>query len=183
MNLLSKLMGLAESVMEKPAKTEPAQTGREELTMEQIREIYSHMQEMVRFGEAKNGALLTVNFAILYKIMSSDLLWITKTESIFQFSAIGFLIASILIIFISFMPRMNGNSSFNPIYFGSIRTLDREAYRHRLTALNPQELSDFYSELIHINAGIAHSKFLFFRLSIFLSLLSFIASILVYFIR
>lgn len=153
------------------------------VSLDHIQRIHAHVNEMIRFGEAKNGALLTVNFLILYSMFSGIIPRQTLLLTIINYASIGCLISSIIVLFISFVPKLNKQKEFNPVFFGTITTICKDEFIDRMKKIQFDELRKFYCEQIHINSQIAKYKFFCFTIAVTLSIISFLGSILILFIK
>lgn len=153
------------------------------VSLDHIQRIHANVNEMIRFGEAKNGALLTVNFLILYSMFSGIIPLQTLLLTIINYASIGCLISSIIVLFITFIPKLNIQKEFNPVFFGTITMICKDEFVSRMSKIQFDELSKYYCEQIHINSQIAKYKFACFKIAIVLSMISFSGSIIVLFFK
>jgi hypothetical protein len=144
----------------------------ERLAVYHIEKVYVNVVDMVRFAEAKNGILLTVNIAMFIEIAKYGLEQITSSQKIFSIITWLALLCSIGVLFVSFLPKLSSNKKYNPLYFGSIITSCDEDYKKRMKSSSSEELHDYYCEQIHINAAIAKRKFIQFKVALIFSIIS-----------
>jgi|LSQX01.3.fsa_nt_gb hypothetical protein len=145
------------------------------VSLEYIQNIHDNIQNMIKFGEAKNGALLTINLGVFLKLAHSNFIYTSLMLTVFSVIAIASIVLSILVLLFSFIPKLNFQKTFNPIFFGSISKLDRNAFLKDVDKLKEKELVAYYWEQIHINSNIAMSKFVYFKRGVFLTILSFMS--------
>jgi hypothetical protein len=143
----------------------------ENISINHLEKIYAHITEMIRFGEAKNGALLTANFILFVEISKMRFQHHTMIQ-VYDIITWCALLASISILFISFLPKLKKVKSFNPIYFGSVVTSCKEDFTSKMKNSSTAELHDYYCEQIHINSVIANRKFVQFRYALVFSVIA-----------
>ncbi len=151
--------------------------------MDQVQRIHANVNEMIRFGEAKNGALLTVNFLILYSAFSGASIQRTQLLTVISYASIGCLISSILVLFISFIPTLKVQKDYNPVFFGTIASIGKDNYVNKMKCIQINTLGASYCEQIHINSQIARNKFVHFKIAVILAIISFIGSSTLLFIK
>jgi len=144
------------------------------VSVDQIQKVHAHINEMIQFGEAKNGALLTFNIFVFFKLVYDGIIYNNMLCNALSIIALISLLISIFFLMCSFIPKLKEQKSFNPIYFGSISTSTKDECIRMLCSLNQKDLIKYYVEQIHINSKIATNKFKYYQVSITLAFLSFI---------
>ncbi|MED3852103.1 DUF5706 domain-containing protein [Priestia megaterium] len=156
-----------------------------------LEKIYAENKEWLKFAEAKNAALLTLDGALIFGIIG---LKVSKKSNLMEWILLqkyigcSLLILSFLVLLISFLPKANANknltlntqqkplSNINLWYYKDIykyspkRFLD-DIYKKYLNTVNPNkgiEL-DLAWEIV-VLAKIACWKYLLFSISLWLTL-------------
>lgn len=142
------------------------------MAVNHIEKIYRNIMEMVRFAEAKNGVLLTVNIAIFIEIAKYGLPFDSTFQKICGIIIWCALLCSISILLVSFLPKLHTNNKSNPLYFGSITTFCEDDYKNRMQNSSSSDLHAYYCQQIHINSAIAKRKFIQFKLALLFSIIS-----------
>ncbi|MEH6462507.1 MAG: Pycsar system effector family protein [Shewanella psychromarinicola] len=143
--------------------------------------------DWLKFAEAKNGAVLAVNCAILFGVLRLALS--TEISNIFIIGylvqAIIMLAASILVALLSFVPRLDAPfwvtfpskpGEVNVLFFGHICTLSPKGYLenfYKINELSEGQFSKIDSQLsnqIVANSKIAYIKYTQFNYSIWLTI-------------
>lgn len=145
--------------------------------LDHVQRIHVNVQEMVRFAEAKNGAILSVNFLIFFSIYTGAVVQQTILRTTLYCASLGCLIASIVVLFYTFIPITGIQKQFNPVFFGSIGSKHIDIYVQSMCTLKTEHLIKFYCEQIHTNSQIASHKFKCFRIAVTLSLISFLGAV------
>lgn len=145
------------------------------VSIDHVQKIHAHINEMIRFGEAKNGVLLTVNLGVFFKVVFNGMICQNLMLLILNITAILSISISIIVLMLSFFPQMNSQKTFNPIYFGTISQSNPDKYFEYVKNMKEEELIKHYCEQIHITSSIAKYKFDMFKIGICLGLFSFIS--------
>lgn len=155
--------------------------------MSQISEVQDQLNRLldlahhqVHFAEAKNGALLTLNFAMIaamVAISGEQLQWQWR---VYMFS-VGLMLGSAgIIAFVSFLPRMtpirdrNLRSDGNVAFTGDIALMGSATFLRLLSSkmAATEELTPYCIDLadqIYVNSRIAETKFRRFRVASWLT--------------
>jgi hypothetical protein len=167
---------------------------------DKLKDIFGNINEWLKFAEAKNGALLGINAAVITTLLSNldkiKLYWIIETVllNVFLPSAI----ISTLIALKSFWPARkhelistpasNPLADDNLLFFGHIKNYSPSSYLTNLEVAigntpegNFTRLQIDYAKQIITNAKIANRKYTLFNLGVVVDVigvgLSFIVSI------
>jgi hypothetical protein len=167
-----------------------------------LNEIYKNINNWLKYAEAKNGVLISLNGVALFGVLSyledvpkpayDSLTWVL----------IPSFVISIIVLLVSFFPITNkyfkksydlsksNIKDFNLIYNDDIRKLDPEIYLRYLyesVTGNTKEVFTKYeldiSQQIINNAEISYRKYLFFRISCFIDLLGIFVGLLIFLCR
>jgi hypothetical protein len=165
--------------------------------------IFDKIIDWLKFAEAKNGAILAVNSAILFGV-SRLAMTIEITSNyllIYIILAIILLCSSILVALLSFVPRLEPPlwvsfpkkpEKVNILFFGHICSLTPKGYLehfYKMNGLGQNQYSDIDNQLsnqIVANSKIAYIKYKQFNFSIWLTisaLLTPFGALLIYKIR
>lgn len=148
---------------------------------EQLNRLLDLAHHQVHFAEAKNGALTTLNFALIVGMLAisgEDLAWQWR---FYMFSVSATLGLSGLVAVASFLPRMTPipderrKSSGNVAFSGDIALMGSELFLKTLaTKMGVSEEPTLYcvdlAHQIYVNARIAERKFRRFRLATWMTL-------------
>lgn len=152
---------------------------------ERLRYILTTVNEWLKFAEAKNGALLVADIAILFGVFR--LLNDSTGQRVSIYLAIFLVIVSAISSLVSFIPQLK-ISSFIPkkrtkkehslIFYGHIAKYEPQSYIEALyaesgaepAAIAPIEVD--YAQQIIINSRIAVRKYLCFNIGLWLTVLS-----------
>ena len=166
-----------------------------------LNEIFSNVNNWLKFAEAKNGVLLSLNGAALIGVLSylkdapkpvlHSLTWALIPS---------FIIATVILIF-SFLPVMdvffkrkrdlkNPNvSNYNLIYYGDVRKLEPKTYLNNLyesvTGSTQEVLAKFELDIakqIINNAEITYRKLQYFKIGFTIDIIGIIAGLLIFII-
>lgn len=143
--------------------------------IDQVQKLHLYMSDMVKFGEAKNGALLGINMALLYSVAIKYVSFANLLTSVVSITALTLLLLSILVLVISFLPRLYKPKAVNPISFVCINDINAEQFCQINSCQTSQEMIGYYSELISINAKVAAKKLREFKLAVSFSIPSYLA--------
>lgn len=168
---------------------------------EKLKYILQQVNEWLKFGEAKNAALLAFNLSVIFGVLkvcneiSPDTTWILLLVKV----CVTFLMLSSISCLISYVPQLkikwliqNDIKDFrnrNILYFGDIAKLTSsdliEAVIERTGEKNePNHFQINLSEQIVVNSKIALYKYTIFNISLWLSISAIITpliSLLLYF--
>jgi hypothetical protein len=165
--------------------------------------IFDKIIDWLKFAEAKNGAILAVNSAILFGIsrlaISIDI--VNNYLLIYIVLVIVLLASSILVALLSFVPRLDPPiwvsfpqkpEKVNILFFGHICSLTPKGYLeyfYKINGLGDNQYSDIDNQLsnqIVANSKIAYIKYKQFSFSIWLTIAAFLTplgALLIYKIR
>ncbi|GAG97629.1 unnamed protein product [marine sediment metagenome] len=154
---------------------------------ERLRYILSTVNEWLKFAEAKNGALLAVDTAIIFGIfkLASDSAW---PHAIFSYLTISLVIASAVSCLVSFIPRIKiptvtlnqkPNTGVSLLFYAHIAKYDPESYLKDLygqsdsTTPSSSFEMDFARQIV-TNSGIAVKKYHCFTVALWLTVVALI---------
>jgi hypothetical protein len=152
---------------------------------EKLRYILTTINEWLKFAEAKNGALLAADIAILFGVFG--LLSEPTIPKVVIYLAIFLVIASAISSLISFIPQLKisqfiykkrTEKETSLIFYGHIAKDEPQSYIKALysesgaepVAITPIELD--YAQQIIINSRIAVRKYRCFNVGLWLTVLS-----------
>ncbi len=153
---------------------------------ERLRFVLSSVNEWLKFAEAKNGALLAVDIAILFGLFQL----ISDVDSYYWiYFAAGFVALSAVVVLISFVPQLkvprkwfvkhkNLSKEISLIFYAQIANLTPENYVKALytqsgretSTISPLELD--YAQQIIANSRIAVRKGTLFNIGLLMTVLS-----------
>ena len=152
---------------------------------ERLRYILTTVNEWLKFAEAKNGALLAADIALLFGVFK--LLNELTGREVFIYFAIVLVILSAISNLVSFIPQLK-LSSFTPrkrtekeaslIFYGHIAKYEPQSYVKALYAesgAEPAAIAQIevdYAQQIIINSRIAVRKYLCFNVGLWLTVLA-----------
>jgi len=152
---------------------------------ERLRYILTTVNEWLKFAEAKNGALLVADIAILFGVFR--LLNESTGPKVFIYLAIFLVIVSTISSLVSFIPQLKV-SSFIPkkrtekeaslIFYGHIAKYEPQSYIKALYAesgAEPAAIASIevdYAQQIITNSRIALRKYLCFNVGLWLTVLA-----------
>jgi hypothetical protein len=155
--------------------------------------ILDRTNDWLKFAEAKNGAILVLNCAVLFGALQS-----LNKESppsflleLFLINLIFFLVAGIIFSAASLIPRLTPpwwikfpekKAVPNIFYFGDISSLTENSYLaeyYRTTGIEKEqsELDSQYANQIVTNSKIAYIKYRQFTASIWLTICAFMTPV------
>lgn len=154
----------------------------ESIMEDRLRYILSTVNEWIKFAEAKNGALLGVDIAILFGFLQ----FISDTSSIawtyFAISLIGLSAISALLSFIpqlkepSFLKRKGGDKETSLIFYGHLAKNEPENYIRSLYSGVGMEISSIasieldYARQIITNSQVALRKNRYFSVGLWFTM-------------
>ena len=154
--------------------------GSDELLRTSLGDLLDLAHHQVHFAEAKNGALLTLNFALIVGMVAVGGPSIAWQWKIYIFLVSAVLSIAALVSVISFLPRLkpiedrslkaNGNVAFT----GDIAAMGAAVFLGRLAEkLGVQEAPSAYCQDVaaqaYVNARIAAGKFRLFKWAAYLT--------------
>lgn len=163
---------------------------------EQLHKIFTNINEWLKFAEAKNFGLLSLNAAIVFGFTQIDFQKGSQLQAIIPYALIPCLVASFLVSLISLFPILSKiekgeyikswiNSfcnfidkeiKFENIYFyGSLKDIDEAQFEEKYLSKteSSQKFSQFERELssqILYNSRITWLKYQLFKIAAFLFL-------------
>jgi len=152
---------------------------------ERLRYILISVNEWLKFAEAKNGALLAADIAILFGVFR--LLNDSTVQRVVIYLAIFLIIVSAISSLISFIPQLKISSfthkkrmekETNLIFYGHIAKYEPQSYIEALYAesgAEPVAITSIeldYAQQIIVNSRIAVRKYLCFNAGLWLTVLS-----------
>lgn len=165
---------------------------------EKLKFIFTNTNEWLKFAEAKNAVLITVNGAALFAILTiiNDNKWLTPYTGIFFILVFGIAI-SLISSLISFIPKYKAHKlcnnkcsdNDNIIFYGDIQKYSVGGFLKKLYIKNGQNQCDFsnfekdLANQIIINSKIALKKNKQFLFSVIIDIGSIVFSILYYLIK
>ncbi|WP_113221670.1 Pycsar system effector family protein (plasmid) [Agrobacterium sp. rho-13.3] len=153
---------------------------------DQLNRLLDLAHHQVHFAEAKNGALLTLNFALvmgMVAISGEELAWQWRLYMLSVGSALGL---SGLVAMTSFLPRMTSikderrKALGNVAFTGDIALMGSESLLRTLAlkmgvSEEPTHYCSDLADQTYVNARIAERKFRRFRLAAWMTLSGIIA--------
>lgn len=157
--------------------------------LEQLKEIFENVNNWLNFAEAKNGALVAFDIAIIGTILGTD--YFKNYTSILIILVVGFSI-SLVVALISFIPNLNKfinnfsrssqpKDDDNLIFFGDIQkytaiTYVQKLYKNYINIdIDEKDIKklvfDYASEIIE-NSKICILKYKLFKFSIWSAILT-----------
>lgn len=166
-----------------------------------LNEIFANVNSWLKFAEAKNGVLLSLNGAILIGVLSYLKDAPKPVLCSLTWALIPLLTIAILVLSISFLPitdiffkrkhdlRKAKADNYNLIFYGDVRKLEPQTYLKHLyesvTGSTQEVLSklelDIAQQIIN-NAEITFRKLQFFRVAFIIDFVGIIAGILIFII-
>lgn len=155
---------------------------------ERLRYILTTVNEWLKFAEAKNGALLAVDSAIIFGIfkLASDSAW---PHVIFPYLTISLVIVSSVSCLVSFIPRIKiptftlsqkPDATASLLFYTHIAKYDPESYLKALhgrtddsTTLSSSFEMDFARQIV-TNSRIAVKKYYCFTVALWLTVVALI---------
>ncbi|RZK01777.1 MAG: hypothetical protein EOO43_23860 [Flavobacterium sp.] len=163
---------------------------------EQLKYIFSNVNEWLKFAEAKIAGLLALNAASMFGVLQSQNNFVNE-HKIFLVIILVLVSVSILCCVYSIVPdlrvkRFNRKleqnifqseiTNINPLFFGSISKLTTDQYIELLKDREPSfHLAAFDKELINqivVNSEIANFKYSVFNIASWFTFVAFCAGIL-----
>lgn len=156
-----------------------------------LRDIYDDVNNWLKFAEAKNGAIIALNSALIFGILKffTSLDDVPVLLSLFAFVGLFMLTVSIIIALLSFIPRLTHpyikvdkiSTNDNLLYFGDIAKYDKVDYRQKLTAMiatkkdeENEKLIDSKISQIIVNSKITFIKYKQFEIAVWLTISAFL---------
>lgn len=165
-----------------------------------LKDIFENVNNWLKFAEAKNGAIIAVNSALIFGI--SRIFLVNDIQNIFVklylFIFIFLLLVSTVIALLSFVPKLDYPYLFfskkskndNLLYFGDIAKYAEAEYNKKIKKIVSKseniELEKFYINQIVINSKITYIKYKQFEIAIWFTISAFltpIGAILIYYIQ
>jgi hypothetical protein len=157
---------------------------------DKLKFIFDNVNNWLKFAESKNAALLVANSGIAFGI-TRIIFSLPNIDKVF-FSCllicICLVIISAFICLLSFIPKISDNFisenflqplNANLVFYGDIAKFTPEQYLkalHSNNLLREEDLEnkflEFISYQIVINSKIAYSKFIYFQLAIWLTIIA-----------
>lgn len=160
-----------------------------------LNDIFSNINEQLRFAEAKNGALITLNSAVVVAVITI----LADHSQAFSVWALNWLLAiaiscaiAVLVSLVSFMPEMRPRKTrpvvenpTNVFFFGHIRAHPEEDYLRMLfeglgLSIAPLRAHIHLANQIGTNSQNANKKFQVFAAAAGLTLTAIVLSTLVF---
>jgi hypothetical protein len=169
-------------------------------TLDNLKYIFANVNEWLKFAEAKNLTLLTINSAIIIGVFQIDFASNVILKDIIFFINVPSLFASGIIALISLSPilaklqkqnnstpiinwvanKIDDESVFENIhYYGYLRILSRDTFikQYQLKTGDYGEFNDFENDLLDqilFNSQITWLKYRLFKFSVFITSISLI---------
>ena len=161
---------------------------------ERLKNILSFVNDWLKFAEAKNGALVVLNGAIIFGVLSvlNDNKIFVNWQIFYFWMIIGFNLLSLIVGLLSFWPQTKNswlnlsgysNKEDNILFFAHISKYNPTEYLKSLYEAEGTKKDKFtkfeidYSNQIIINSQIASQKYRFFKLALWLTLAGFLTLI------
>lgn len=163
---------------------------------EQLKNIFTNINDWLKFAETKTAALLTGNgiliFGILRTIKDQE---ISSTQVLILYFVMLLLILSLLTCLISFIPSLKlpwlvtskkPTENDNLLFFGDAAKYDSKSYLKKLfsSTEKPEKsftaFENYYAEQIIANSIIALKKFRLFTFAIWLTVIAVLTIILTF---
>ena len=163
-----------------------------------ISNIFENVNNWLKFAEAKNGAIIALNSALIFGLF--QICQGIKTDNIilivYVYSALISLFISIVIAILSFVPKLSHQytsfgkpkDSDNLLYFSNIAKYSEKEYADKLSSLT-NEITDFdkqYISQIATNSKITYVKYKQFELAVWFNISAFLTpagAIILYFYK
>lgn len=145
-------------------------------------ETFKNAKEWLNHAESKNAMLIAFNGAAIFGLVQFFDLEIISGSSFLTYYlaiSIGFLVISLLLSFMSFVPKLNILPStshpkelgeINLLYFEHLKELDKESIYKVISGLEPDQEEDKIdldlAEQIQQVSIIASQKFLLFKIAV-----------------
>ncbi|MBN2825111.1 MAG: hypothetical protein JXQ76_07310, partial [Campylobacterales bacterium] len=129
----------------------------------ELKDIFATVNDLLKFAEAKNGAIVTLNGVVVFGIVQTNIE--TIALQIYTVMVVFLLLASIIISLLSFIPKLNSpyinlgtpTPEDNLIYFGDIAKYTPAQYYTKIKETLPtidETLEMYYIHQIVINSKI-----------------------------
>jgi hypothetical protein len=148
-------------------------------------ETFKNAKEWLNHAESKNAMLIAFNGAAIFGLVQFfDFEFISESTflSYYLIISIGFLVISLLLSFLSFVPELEivpstshskGLGEINSLYFEHLKELDKESIYKAVTGLEPdQEVNKIDLDLaqqIQQVAKIASRKYMHFTIAVWIT--------------
>lgn len=157
-----------------------------------LKDIFDNTNNWLKFAEAKNGAIIALNSALLFGILkfNSTLANENFLRDYYIFMIVFVLLISTIMALLSFIPRLKypythfekPNNNDNLLYFGDISKYTPNQYYEKIHTINngASDKKDF--EMYYINQIINNSKITFikfkqFEIAVWFTLFAFLTPI------
>ncbi len=163
-----------------------------------ISNIFENVNNWLKFAEAKNGAIIALNSALIFGLFQvcQDIKIGNIILIMYVYSAHISLFISIIIAILSFVPKLSyqytsfskPKDSDNLLYFGDIAKYSEKEYTDKLSSM-ADEITDFdkqYISQITTNSKITYVKYKQFELAVWFNISAFltpIGAIILYFYK
>lgn len=170
-----------------------------------IKDIFSNVNEWLKFAEEKNAALIAFNLASIFgaaTIVTQNDTPIKPAISIYLYSFIILSIVSLFFALFSFWPQTRIENVINRkikkcflfkkpviegnlIFYGDINNCDSEVYLSKLCESCKKDVRDCsqleldYVNQIIVNSHIAVRKYFYFKLALLFTLIALLSPILI----
>jgi hypothetical protein len=145
--------------------------------------VFKNVVEFLKFGEAKNAALIALNGVVLVNALKMLADGTIKAEPLVLYGwvLVAFAAISLLLAMLSFAPqtkidwmwgRIDSASRRNVIFYGEIRNMSAKEYLEELAKSLGSDRSHFtdyeedFANQIVVNSKIAYRKYNFFRVAL-----------------
>lgn len=148
-------------------------------------ETFKNAKEWLNHAESKNAMLIAFNGATIFGLVQFfDFEFITNSVFLTYYLviSIGLLVISLLLSFLSFIPKLkivpsashsNDLSEVNSLYFEHLKDLDRESIYKAITGFDPEQdknrIDLDLAEQIQQIAKIASRKYMHFTISVWIT--------------
>lgn len=169
--------------------------------VDNLKDIFDNINNWLKFAEAKNGAIIALNSALIFGILKLNSSITNQNILLNYYISIGIflLFVSIIMALLSFIPRLNypyiifdkPTENDNLLYFGDILKYTPLTYYEKLQIKtcgesNKKDFEMYYINQIIINSKITFIKFKQFEIAVWFTLSAFltpIGGLLLYFVR
>jgi len=147
-----------------------------------VKDIFENVNNWLKFAEAKNGALIALNSAMIFGLvramMNNKNLYIESYVNCMIF----LLVVSIVMAILSFIPKLKypyikfdiPSKNDNLLYFGDVSKYSEEEYSKKLMKIieksENDKLDKFYIQQIVINSKITYIKYKQFEIAVWFTL-------------
>lgn len=168
---------------------------------EKLKDIFKNVNDWLKYSEAKNGILLTLNGGIILGVLSQFKDMSTTLLPYLKWIILPLFIISLIILIISFLPvrdkffkrtfdlSSQRLSELNLLFYGDLKSLTSNVFLNKLYEANGQAVPnsflkiemDYANQIIN-NSGITDRKLILFTVATTIDLIGILISIILIFV-